>query len=618
MRTSTVDTLLAAPPFAGLDAAFADLMVRLAGEASPELRLAAALVSRRRDEGHVCLDLDALEGTTLSNDTGFQLAPPPIEPWIERLRRAPAVLGGPGDARPLILDGRRLYLRRYWDYEQRLAGALLQRAGDPIPIGDTPPAPELREILDALFPPRRGAGPDLQRLASLLALRHRLTVILGGPGTGKTRTVVRALSLLLATGTPLPRIAITAPTGKAVARLQETIRNASAEAAAGTHAIPLAALAAEAQTLHRLLKILPGTGHARMHAANPLSADVVVVDEASMVDLALMSKLLAALQPTARLILLGDRNQLAAVEAGSVLADLAAGATGTGWPREIAAAFETTGGGPLPILNTPASALDGCCVELRENHRFGRHSAIHRASEAIHRGDAVAALQALRPGDDREASAPGHACHRTLPYREALTEALRPIVLDGFDTAIGQGGPAAALAAADRFRILAAVRMGPYGVAAMNALAEGILRDAGRIGPGSWYAGRPILVTTNDPELALFNGDLGVVLPGADGRPGAWFSGPSGIPRCVAPSRLPPHETAHALTIHKSQGSEFESVLIVLPDRDAPILTRELVYTALTRARHRAELWAPESLLQKAIARRTHRASGLRDRLRKA
>lgn len=613
MTSAELDRLLVGPPFAGLDAEFAALLERILGGSHPELRLAAAMVSRRRSEGQVCLDLAMSSGVSVENDAGATVMAPSLNEWQTALGRSSEVVGGPGELKPLVLEGHRLYWRRYWDYEQRLATALQTR------VQETPAAvevPRLREGLKRLVPSGASDEPDWQQVAAFLVVRHRLTVILGGPGTGKTRTVARALALLFELLGPTLRVAVAAPTGKAAARLQATIRRAKSELGADVPA--LASLFDEVKTIHRLLRVNPVTGRPHFDVANPLPLDVLVVDEASMVDLALMTKLVSALPVSARLVLLGDKDQLAAVEAGSVLGDLAAGRESNRYSTALSAAFAETTGIALPVTDAGATPLADCFVELRANHRFGTDSGIYRASQCVNNGDAAGALRALRRwtmSAQHDAGMGGEAVWQELPGRTELTRALRETVLSRFGPMCCATNPSAALQAMETFRILAAVRSGPFGVEGLNLLIVDLLREAGQVAGGPWYAGRQVLVTANDPEAGLFNGDLGVVLPGTDGKPAVWFADVDGQPRRVTPSRLPPHETAFALTVHKSQGSEFDEVLLILPERPSPVVTRELVYTGLTRARRRTEIWGREGAFREAVSRRTDRASGLRERL---
>ncbi|MBL9173723.1 MAG: exodeoxyribonuclease V subunit alpha [Verrucomicrobiales bacterium] len=610
MNASEVESLLAAPPFAGLDAEFAGLMERLSGAPNPALRLAAALVSRRRSEGEVCLDLVRVAGEVVENDAGHRGRTPSLAEWIPALQACPAVVGNPGSRRPLILDGTRLYWQRYWDYEHRLATMLSVRAAEPAISVEVPQ--RVTTLLAKLFPGTSPQTPDWQTVAAFLAFRNRLTVLLGGPGTGKTRTVSRALALLLALEGPALRVSVTAPTGKAAARLRSAIRHAKQELAETVPA--MAGLDDEVRTIHRLLRIHPETGVPRFDARNPLAADVLVVDEASMVDLALMTKLVAALPGTSRLILIGDRNQLAAVEAGSVLGDLAPAGGGNRFSPAVCDGIFAATGIRVQEAEPGVPALADRCVELQASHRFGEGSAIQRASRCVNAGDASGALAVLQEATTSK-PAGDDACWQTLPARDRLREALRSVVLAGFGPLFQTTDPRSALAAMDGFRILTAIRAGPYGVEGMNQVITELLRESGWIRGETWYAGRQVLVTANDPESGLFNGDLGVVLPDPEGRLAVWFSDPDGTPRRVSPARLPPHETAFALTVHKSQGSEFDEVLLVLPERPSRVVTRELVYTGLTRARRRAVLWSRESVFRDAVYRRIERASGLWDRL---
>jgi exodeoxyribonuclease V alpha subunit len=590
------------PPgvFADLDVHFAALVERLAGGRGPLLALAAALVSRQRREGHLCLHLPSIAGRAIG-DSPARINCPPLDDWLADLNAAQTVVGPPGALAPLILDpANRLYLQRYWAYEDRLARGLRSRAG----VSELVDEGRLAACLDHLFPPG-AAQPDWQRRAAETAARRRLCVITGGPGTGKTRTLVRILALLLElradAGSAL-RFALAAPTGKAAARIQEEVRRAAEQLGPGPAASAL--LTAEANTLHRLLGARPGYASFQRNAQNPLPAEVVVVDEASMVDVALMAKLLEAVSPSARLILLGDKDQLASVEAGAVLGDICGG------PASPAPARPSLPGrGPSEARPGDANSnpLADCLIELQRNYRFADDSPIHRLSVAINHGNADAALAVL--------GRPGAVTARPLPASDELAAALRPLLLAAWPVTLPTD-PAEMLASLTGFRVLCAVREGPYGVERLNDLAARILRQAGRLGTGSpQFAGRPVMITRNDHALRLFNGDVGILLPGVEGGLRAFFPAPDGGVRSFLPARLPAHETVFAMTVHKSQGSEFTSVLLVLPERDSPVLTRELLYTGLTRARERAQLWFSEAVLRQAIARRVERHSGLQDKL---
>jgi len=658
-----------------LDAHFALAMGRIAGEDRPEILLAAALVSRHVGNGHVCLDLaQVTERTGLVDEAGERLAVtwPPLPQWIEALRSSPLVSDGAAPA-PLVLDAAgRLYLRRYWAHQQGLAATLRVRATQ---VDTTLDGAWLRRTLDRLFPcardavdiaghrastssvraerlsvskknsahpePVEGCGlhpstvpnaspgqsePDWQRVAALLAAQRRFCVISGGPGTGKTYTVVKILALLveqqLARQPDRPlRVALVAPTGKAAARLAGTIQRAKATlpcSPAVLHAIP-----EDAKTIHRCLGFKGGSAtDCRYNAENPLLTDVVLVDEASMVDLALMRRLVDAVPAAARLILLGDKDQLASVEAGAVLGDIC----NTGAPRRyskqlVVDVAERTGDRlPLDTSAPDATGIWDCMIQLTRSYRYGAHSGIGQLARAINNGDSTAALDIL-------ASARYPDVSLVEPSRGAsVPDALQAAVIAGFEPYLRRRTPEERLRGLEHFRVLCAHRRGRCGVEVVNRQIEDILAATGLIDPdGQHYRGRPIIVTRNDYQLNLFNGDVGLlvdaVADAADGaHPGAEFAhraavffGAGGTLRRLAPSRLPPHETVYAMSVHKSQGSEFDEVAVLLPPHPSPVLSRELLYTAVTRARHRVTIHASREVVEHAITHRIDRASGLRD-----
>lgn len=569
--------------------------------AQAALRVVAQQLALAGSAGHVCLPLAELAADDPDVLRTHLLASGVVADEDQATR--------PGSAHPLVLDAAgRLYLRRHFDLERRLAAALRARAQavPPAPATDAP----LRSLLDAFFPPPADGRPDRQRLAAALALLRRLTVISGGPGTGKTTTVAALLGCLLSLHAGL-RIALAAPTGKAAARMLEALRGRAERLPADLRAL----LPAEAWTVHRLLGVTPQPGRFRHHADNPLPFDVIIVDEASMLDLALAARLVDAVPPDARLILLGDKDQLAAVEAGAVFAELSAGCAYSA--ATVARLAGLAGHAPQPA-GEPGALADSV-VWLTESHRFAADSGIGRLAAGINAGQGAATLSWLRDAadpavqwleDDGRAPAEAVRAHAEVGYRPFL-DALRA----------GGENPAAAFAAFDAFRVLAAVHDGPRGVQALNAhLARwlrGALAHPADRGPGSdWYPGRPVIVLRNDYLLGLFNGDIGLTLADAAGELQVWFPAPGGGFRALAPLRLPVHDTAFALTVHKAQGSEFADVLVVLPDANSPVLTRELLYTGVTRAARRVALAGSATAFAAACGRRTARHSGLADRMR--
>lgn len=586
-----------------IDLHFARLIARIGGGEGP-VALAAALASQWTGRGHICLSLAQVAGTRLGEDgpeAGFEA--PPVDAWVEALRGSPAV-GRPGDFAPLVLDDAgRLYLHRYWTYEREVADDLAARLRDDptdVALG------RLRAGLDRLFPPQ--GSLDWQRIAAATAVLRRFAVISGGPGTGKTTTVIRLLALLLeqAAGRPF-RIGLAAPTGKAAARMQEVIRAAKRDLpvdAAIREAIP-----EEAATIHRLLGWHSGSGGFRHDRATPLGLDVLVVDEASMVDLALMAKLIRAVPKAARLVLVGDRNQLASVEAGAVLGDICGDAPG------FSSAFrarlrEATGDDPGGEGDGPP--IRDAVVLLQRSYRFDPQSGIGQVARLVNQGDGRAAVDLLEAG-----ALPG-VTWRTVSSPRQLLDAIAAVAPDVFGGGVAGEDPEAALAAFEQVRMLCAHRGGPFGVEAANRLVEERLHAEGRLPRlGLWYPGRPVLVTANDYHLRLFNGDVGVALPdpGADGALRVVFRAPGGGFRRLAPARLPVHETAYATTVHRSQGTEAKRVILILPSEASPVLSRELLYTGITRARSSVEVWGTRAVFEAAVAQRIARSSGLRDAL---
>lgn len=592
-----------------LDRHFASFICSESDGAPPSLKRVVSLASNAVGNGNICLNLADIAGRDIRID-GEEFTVPAFEALRDSLLKT-AVVGSPGDYRPLVLDGEgRLYLYRYWKYERDLARAILAKAATPCSVTNTA---LLRAGLGRLFPGTTGEETDWQMVAALAAVRKSFCVISGGPGTGKTSTVVKILALLLeqAEGEPF-RIALAAPTGKAAARLKESVSRMKAQldcAADVKEQIP-----SEVSTIHRLLGPIAGSVRFRFCAENPLPYDAVIVDEASMVALPLMAKLALALKQRARLILLGDRDQLASVEAGAVLGDICGGDRQVQVSPEFAAFLATPAGAGIPaaLIGEPVPPLSDTLVILKKNYRFRAGSGIGAVGEAVNAGKGTEAIAMLK--SDVFSGIIWHG----VPNPDCLKKALADAVVSGYGAYLAAGTAAEALARFDAFRILCALRQGPYGVAGINALVEEILAGKGMIDPRNrWYRGRPVLITVNDYNLKLFNGDVGIVFPDpeAEGNPGVWFPADDGGIRKVSPLRLPAHETVFAMTIHKSQGSEFDRVLMLLPGHDSPVLTRELIYTGITRAKQEVAIWGDEEVLVTAVSRKISRKSGLREAL---
>jgi len=577
---------VALPP---LPAEFERVLGRLAPDTGEIARFAASLAAEATAAGHVCVDLAAVAGSAVLD--GAAVAPD-LRTLLSALESDPLVTR-PGGFAPLVLDGHRLYLHRYWHYETWLADALIARAAW---VDESVDETALRRLLDRFFPPVEG-GVDMQKLAVAIAAVKRLVVLCGGPGTGKTATVARMLAVLSAlAGGERIAIGLAAPTGKAAARLQSSLG-----------ALPEAsAIAGSAVTLHRLLGLAAG-GAPRYHAANPLPLDVLVVDEASMIDLALAAKVVQALPAHARLILLGDPDQLASVEAGAVLASIA-GVGGAYSPEMAARLARLTG--QRAFVGTPVSALSDTIVRLDRSFRFVEASGIGRLARAVRAGDAEGAAAALDSGAE--------AC-----WQSADAATLGDAAFTGYEeyfAAVREGASAErCFAALARFRVLAAVRDGPSGIHALNRAVEQRLaaRDPAVLHQ-RWYAGRPVMVTRNDYALRLANGDVGIVMrdAAAPGGIAVAFESPDRGIRRFSPARMPECETVYAMTVHKSQGSEFDAVLLVLPPEPAAVLSRELVYTGVTRARRRVAVAADRAVLKAAIATQVRRDSALAERIR--
>jgi exodeoxyribonuclease V alpha subunit len=594
-----------------LDHALGTSMQRLRPETPDVVALAAALASRALAFGHSLVPLDRVRDLLAEISPEQTPALPESVSWREQLRASPYVSDGLDDARgkPLVFAEDGIALRRYHDYETRLARALAALGGpvEPAPDGDW-----LRDRLAILFPDSAKTAPDRQAIAAALTQLQRVVLLTGGPGTGKTTTVARVL--VLAVGAALRRgavlrVALAAPTGKAAARLSEALRESYAQLHADGRidSALLDALPSAASTLHRLLGGRPESVRFRHDAENPLAADLVIVDEASMVDLPLMCKLVEAIPRGARLILLGDRDQLPSVETGDVLAALCdAAGDGAAWPQASADSLSSLfAGAPLAVRSDDAAPLTR--IELDRSHRQSAELDIAGMSAAIRHGDAGSVLAGLREhayrgvrwqaGRDTALSA--FVLEHALPHYRAIASA--PDVVD-------------ALAMLRRHRVLTAVREGEAGSRTLNARIAQALQKPGAREDG-FFHGRLVMIRENSYRHGLYNGDVGLVWRDDDGGLRVWFETAAG-PRAWLPAALPTHESAFALTVHKSQGSEFDDVLLALPERSVRVSSRELLYTAITRARRSLALWANEDVLAEAIARRAQRWSGLAARFR--
>lgn len=639
-----VDGLIEAGQLRRLSGAFARFIGALGTTAAPlsaPFTLACVMLSELEGRGHSCLMLDDLVA-----DPGLLLdwtdeqwrallaacgpLPKTLAAWRTLLSEAEPVwrIGDLDFDQPLVLDGPRLYLRRYWRDETVVAGGIGARAAAPrAPAAGQVAA--VRRWLDLLFDqPAAGAGPDWQKIACAIALRGGVAIITGGPGTGKTYTVASLLTLLFAVADHPQRlrVALAAPTGKAAARLKQSIDKALESLAAKVgDALPLQALTRRmgaARTLHSLLGARPDTRAFQHHAGNPLELDVLIVDEASMVHLEMMASLLDALPAGAMLILLGDKDQLASVEAGAVLGDLCHDAQAGAYSAATRDYALAAAGQRMPdAFLGQGGALAQQTVMLRHSHRFG--GPIGALAAAVNAGDAAAARACLR----------GDSAGQVLWLEPAQQADVLQLALDGRADAAGgyrdylrlvaagagagqahQDWVRAVLHSFEAFRILCAVRDGEWGVGGLNAAIEQRLEREGLIRRAEWYVGRPVMVTRNDYGTGVFNGDIGLTLrdPARPASLRVYFLEGETV-RSVLATRLRHVETAYAMTVHKSQGSEFHHTVLVLPKEGGAMLARELVYTGITRARAFFTLVTPApALLADAIERRTQRASGLR------
>lgn len=600
-----------------LDRAFASFLLDLDATIDARVLWAGALLSHQLERGEVYLDLEKLirdPGLTLAipNDDAWQhsaqnsaaelamFQAQTLSDWLNALSQSSLITQGDGNT-PLVLEGHRLYLRRYWRYQQIVTREIDRRLQ---PTRAALPK-SLQASLKALFI-NNVQQPDWQKIACVLALRARFAIITGGPGTGKTTTLTKLLSVLIELAEVENQrkltILLAAPTGKAAARVSESIAHALQQLP-----VPEAVkqqIPQKASTLHRLLGSRPDTRLYRHHRHNPLLADIVIVDEASMIDLEMMAALLDALPETAQLILLGDKDQLASVEAGSVMGDLCRGAADAAYDAATQQWIERHVGLLLEAPDREGSGINQQTVMLRHSHRFGAESGIGQLARAVNAGnatlaDAILADTSSYPDLKRLTLtvADDAACKRLITASQAtggqwgygdyvqILRDTRPQDAGAYDA-----WAARVLQAFDRFRVLCALRRGDWGVEGINQRIERWLFQG--TAPSLWYEGRPVMVTRNDYNLGLMNGDIGLALQDVHGKLRVVFPGneDQGGLRWLSPMRLPDVETAYAMTVHKSQGSEFEHVALILPPVRSPVITRELIYTGITRAKTRFTL----------------------------
>ena len=617
MSKDNITNLIETGYLSEIDVHFGKFITGLDKKGHPDVFIAAALVSRATGDGDGYLDLDSITRKPILLDINGEnrFKSPKLSGWLKDLSQSRAV-GRPGEFRPLILDDKnRLYLYRYWDYENRLSSAIKSRIKEDIQGIDIS---ILKNSLNRIFTSNGTDEFNWHKVAGVIAAYKKFCVITGGPGTGKTFTTAKILALLLELSRKnRPNILLAAPTGKAAARIKESIKAAKNTLNCSDDIID--AIPSEAYTIHRMLKTIPGSPYFYHNAENPLTADIVVVDEVSMVDLALMSKLLAAVKNDARIILIGDKDQLASVEAGFVMADICDKDNIHLFSEYFYQQFEKLTQCKMEVSSKQLKDNPGlydCMVVLKKSYRFTDASGIGECSRAVNNGKFNETFSILK-------NHPDQINWKKVSGPNDLSIALPKEVVNGYSDYLNCRDPYRALELFSRFRILCAVKFGASGVIEINRLAEEILNQNGlieldNISTYPWYKGRPVLITRNDYSLELFNGDIGITMPEPDSESKdlyVYFSGVSGKPRRFLPHRLPEHETAYAMTVHKSQGSEFETVLLILPNQDYPVLTRELLYTGFTRAKNHISIWGREEIIKTSILRKINRNSGLKDAL---
>jgi len=599
--------------FNDIDIHLADFLSSAGGENSPVFYLTVLMLSSRLSSGDVCLSLDDIELKPLSyffgeDETGVnqQIVIPAKAEILSSISKSKAA-GNPESCLPLILDSNnKLYFHKYYSFENSLAASVKRLAEEKQLYAGIA---SVKNTFSKLFPSAENET-DWQSVAAYSALSGGITVISGGPGTGKTSTVVKILALIAESWIKSGReiqISLAAPTGKAAARLREAVNIAINDLPVSDEVKKV--IPSETYTIHRLLGSIRNSHEFKHNSENPLIYDVVVVDECSMGDMALMCRLVQAVKPGAQLILLGDKDQLSSVEGGAVFGDLCGSTEG----------FYTKSfleyGSKISGINLPAAdlndykpgAMNDALVVLKKSYRFSGRSGIGRLADLIKKGDASGALDVLNDEScpDVKFAESNSRGGIVKIYKDAASSIISCLDCSTEDQVA---------ALISRFSILTATRKGELGAEGMNLMAEGVLFNLGVISPDEkFYHGRPVMISRNDYSLSLFNGDIGIT--SNIGSVEVVFQGGDNEIKKVHPSRLPEHETAFAMTIHKSQGSEFDNVLVVMPDKWNMVMTRELLYTAVTRAKRSVVIAAGSDIVREMILTPTRRMSGLKEKL---
>ncbi|WP_109399957.1 exodeoxyribonuclease V subunit alpha [Proteus sp. TJ1640] len=619
-----------------LDLRFAQMLVE---DENPILLFVFAYLSAQTGAGHVCLPLNIIQKDQLfdgrqkefAQEIWQKMGKPSAKKIVEELTHCHCVNQSRDySSFPIILDNEYLYLQRMWSYEEKVA-QFFRREQAIVDIDEN----ELIKVLNQLFPvTKENQETNWQKVAASVAITSPISIISGGPGTGKTTTVAKILAaFVMLTSNEKPIIQLAAPTGKAAARLTESLGNALAQLNLSEEENKW--MPKQAQTIHRLLGAQPESQQVRYHKDNPLQLDILVVDEASMVDLPMMARLIDALPLKCHVIFLGDKDQLASVEAGAVLGDICRFSEDGFSQKRFDQINHLTQGelvkstDTIPVSQTPVSVVSDSLCLLRKSYRFGEDSGIGQLAFAVNKGQTKTAITLLKkaeisPQQLEIVLEPQDVSFIALESKESYLLMIQDAVnaYREYLTLVSQkASPDIILNAFNQYRLLCARREGPFGVSGLNDRIEMLLHRQRLIrrptnSYQSDYIGRPIMIQRNDSTLGLFNGDIGIMLNNDEGEMKAFFQLPDGKLKAIQPSRLPQHETAYVMTVHKSQGSEFTHTALVLPDKFSPVVSRELLYTALTRAKKKLSLYASESMVRMAIQTRIQRRSGLIDKLR--